>query len=200
MGGIREYPTPSPDDALEILINIISKTIEKMCPLKVIKINKLKEEWISQELIEQIKLKDELLTIAKRTQNILDWNRARRIRSESKLWVKNANGEYSKHQLKVNAKDSKKFWRNIQTIIPNQKRQTSITTLIDQSTKQYVTEDEVPDYINEYVLTVGSKMDTHRDAWIYPGHDVSPQFKLQLQLSLTVIGANPLSSYNTYFL
>ena len=62
--------TPSPDDAWEILINIISKTIEKMCPLKVIKINKLKEEWISQELLEQIKLKDELLTIAKRTENI----------------------------------------------------------------------------------------------------------------------------------
>ena len=63
--------TPSADDAWEILINIISKTIEKMCPLKVIKINKLKEEWISQELLEQIKLKDELLTIAKRTQKYL---------------------------------------------------------------------------------------------------------------------------------
>ena len=112
------------------------------------------------------------LPLLREHKNILDWNRARRIRNETKLWVKNAKAEYIKHQLEVNAKDSKKFWRNIQTISPNQKRQTSIITLIDQSTKQYIPEDEVPDYINEYFSTVGSKLDTHRDAWIYPGRDL----------------------------
>ena len=119
------------------------------------------------------------LPLLREHKNILDWNRARRIRNETKLWVKNAKAEYIKHQLEVNAKDSKKFWRNIQTISPNQKRQTSIITLIDQSTKQYIPKDEVPDYINEYFSMVGCKLDTHRDAWIYPGRDL-PQLDTHL--------------------
>ena len=63
------------------MLDIIEESIESFCPTKEIKIKKLKEEWVTQELLEFINDKDDLLRLAKRTNNNEDWNTARIARN-----------------------------------------------------------------------------------------------------------------------
>ena len=57
-------------------------SIDEICPLRNFKINKLKEPWISNELIEKIKDKDRAMKKAKKSKKDEDWKLAKRLRNE----------------------------------------------------------------------------------------------------------------------
>ena len=61
------------------LINVIKLYINEQCPLKEFRISNVKEPWITPELLEFIKDKDEALKKAKKTKF------ARRLDSSSKI-------------------------------------------------------------------------------------------------------------------
>ena len=103
----------SSEEAWNILKSKIEDVINLMCPIKNIRIKKFKEEWVTQELLGQIKLKDYLLQKAKKSNKPEDWIRARMLRNETKQWIKNAKAEYVQNQLQDNISDSKFFLRNI---------------------------------------------------------------------------------------
>ena len=56
-------------DKWDLFENIIRGTIDNMCPLKDFRIKQKKEPWISNELIELIKDKDNLLKRAKKSKD-----------------------------------------------------------------------------------------------------------------------------------
>ena len=47
------------------MLDIIEDSLESLCPIKVIKIKKLKKKWLLQELLELMNDKDDLLRLAK---------------------------------------------------------------------------------------------------------------------------------------
>ena len=63
------YNSSTPDQAWNILRTNIQNEIEIMCPIKDIKISKQKDPWITEEILELINDKNDLLNEAKRTQN-----------------------------------------------------------------------------------------------------------------------------------
>ena len=148
----------SPDLAWSIMKETIEGVIDRMCPLKLIKIKKVKKDWVSQELLEQITLKDHLLAKAKRTNKPEDWARARKIRNDTNLWAKKAKSEYIKKQLDNNLNDHKMFWRSIKNIIPNQKQQSQHISLIDEISNLTVPDELTANYINEHFATIGPKL------------------------------------------
>ena len=75
------YELDIPDLAWKYLLDIIETEIEKMCPLKEIKITKQKSKWISNDLLELINDKDDLLHLAKTTHPPDDWTAARIARN-----------------------------------------------------------------------------------------------------------------------
>ena len=160
----------SPDLAWSIMKETIEGVIDRMCPLKLIKIKKVKEDWVSQELLEQITLKDHLLAKAKRTNKPEDWARARKIRNDTNLWAKKAKSEYIKKQLDNNLNDHKKFWRSIKNIIPSQKQQSQHISLIDEISNLTVPDELTANYINEHFATIGPKLAQNFNAhWEYNG-------------------------------
>ena len=78
------------DEAWDYMLDIVEESIEFFCPTKEIKIKKLKEKWVTQELLEFINDKDDLLRLAKKTNNIDDWNTARIARNLVAGMVRNA--------------------------------------------------------------------------------------------------------------
>ena len=160
----------SPDLAWSIMKETIEGVIDRMCPLKLIKIKKVKEDWVSQELLEEITLKDHLLSKAKRTNKPEDWARARKIRNDSNLWAKKAKSEYIKNQLDNNLNDHKNLWRSIKNIIPNQTQQSQYISLIDEISNLTVPDELTANYINEHFATIGPKLAQHFNAhWEYNG-------------------------------
>ena len=73
--------------------------IDNMCPTKTFKINNLKDPWIMQEILENIRDNDRLLARAKHSNIPNDWIIARARRNEVKNIVKNAKSEFVKENL-----------------------------------------------------------------------------------------------------
>ena len=103
------YNVGNVNDSWSLLKNNILSVIDQICPVKTFKIKKLKDPWISQEILENIRDKDILLTRAKHTNNAEDWKRARDRRNEVRDIVKNAKSDFIKEDLNEHQNDSKKF-------------------------------------------------------------------------------------------
>ena len=96
-----------------------------MYPVKEIKINKLKEEWLTNELLEHIKFKDTLLDKANISNNQEDWERARRTRNQ------------------------------IKQVIPENKSPNTKIILKDSISGQTIYKNNTADYINNCFVSVG---------------------------------------------
>ena len=108
------------------MLDIVEESIEFFCPTKEIKIKKLKEKWVTQELLEFINDKDDLLRLAKRMNNIEDWNTARIARNLVAGMVRNAKKDYLQEEINQNHENPNKFWKAISKLLPDSKSSTPI--------------------------------------------------------------------------
>ena len=152
------YTLSSPDEAWDVYLDVLLSNLNPMCPIREIKIKKIKEEWLSYELLEHIKFKDELLTKAKRTNKPEDWEQARRIRNQTKTWIQQAKADYIKNKLEQSKGDHKKFWRTIKQVIPDNKSQSTELVLKDTTSGQTIPKNQTADYINNFFANVGSNL------------------------------------------
>ena len=142
----------------DVFENIIKDNIDRMCPLKHFKINQKKEPWITNELIEIIKDKDLLLKRARKRKDPELWKEAKRLRNQCTARLRNARAEFVKENLNNNLGDQKKFWKNIQEIIPSKKKsQKNSIKLIDKNTGQQVPEDKTTSFINDFFCKYRTK-------------------------------------------
>ena len=73
----------------------------------------MKEEWLPNEVLEQIKDKDYYLEKAKRTNDPDDWRIAQRLRNKVINLVRYAKADFIKSNLESFKHDPKKYWRTI---------------------------------------------------------------------------------------
>ena len=50
-----------PEKAWEEVFDVLHAVLDESCPIKEIKVKRVKEEWMRADLLEQIKLKDDLM-------------------------------------------------------------------------------------------------------------------------------------------
>ena len=141
-----------------------------MCPLKVFKIKKYKEIWVSDEMLEMIIEKDAALRKAKRTKNDHAWVIARRLRNNCLSKIRKAKSDFIKNEINENMSDSKKFWKQIKEIIPNSGTFQNKIILNDENTGQLIEENNTADYINDFFTNVGPKLARNLHMpWEYKG-------------------------------
>ena len=107
----------------------------RMCPIKKLRVNALREPWITNEAIEAIRDKDRLLRRAKRSGRAVDWEAARRATNQVGRDLENLRADYLKRQEEENKTDPKKFWKNITSIFPSKKGNPSKIWLKDPAKK-----------------------------------------------------------------
>ena len=88
------YASNNPDEAWNIMIKHITQTLDRYCPLKNIRIQNMKDPWLTNELLELIVDKDRLLETAKSTNNPNDWITARQATNRLKDLTKRAKSIY----------------------------------------------------------------------------------------------------------
>ena len=154
----------------DLLIKRIKTIIDQTCPLKRFKVKVTNKPWITLKLIEQIKDKDRALKKAKKTQKGDDWVHARRLRNDCLKAVRNAKSNFIKNELNTHAKDPKKFWENITSILPTNSKTNNLIKLKDQTTHEIICEEKTPQYINEFFSGIGDKLATKlNEPWSYKG-------------------------------
>ena len=159
-----------PNDVWDQIVRVISGCIDPLCPLKNFKIKNTKEPWVTPELLEFIKDKDKALRKAKKSKTNADWEIARRLRNQCLNRVRNCKSNFIKEQLNENFDDSKKFWNTIKKIVPDMKNKNDKFFLIDSTTNKNITQDELPDYINNFFADIGPNLAKKITGdWTYEG-------------------------------
>ena len=67
----------NPNKAWLSLISAVEKELDSTCPIRDMRIKKLKDDWVDNELLERIHHKDSLSKRDKKSRSGEDWARAR---------------------------------------------------------------------------------------------------------------------------
>ena len=138
-----------------ILLANIELEADKQCPLRNFRINSLKPDYITNELIEQMKDRDYFYRKAKRTKHEDDWRIAQRLRNQTNSNIRAAKADYIIEKLNEHEGDSPKFWRTIKSVFPSKKgsKRQNIIKLKDRGIE--IPHDDTADFINNYFLNIG---------------------------------------------
>ena len=143
----------------DIYLENITKKIDTLYSLKHYHINQQKESWINDELMHMIIEKDRLMLQAKITNTEMAWNIARQAKNRTKNCIQRAKTTYISETLEANNTNPKNFWRAINKILPNNKNKSTNKILLkDSQTHQTITDDNIPNYINDYFATIGPQL------------------------------------------
>ena len=155
--------------AWNIMLSNITTTIDSMCPLKHYRVAQAKEPWVTNEILEMIKDKDRLLRRAKNRNTVLDWILAKQARNNTNL--QRAKATFVQENLEQNQNNSKKFWQNINEILPNTKNKHSSKISLKDHNKKYISDDkEMANTMNNYFTTIGPSLASNmNDPWVYSG-------------------------------
>ena len=148
------YKILDPNIAWDYILKQFVPIIDNMCPIRVFKIRNYRPDWITTELLEQIKDRDYFYKKAKRTRNEDDWRIAKHLRNVTNANIRQARKEFVQGELRENSSDYKKFWKTIRSVIPNSKGNTRQDISLTHDDVK-LPKEEVATYINNYFVNIG---------------------------------------------
>ena len=159
------------DLAWDFYIEYIKVIIDDMCPLRNFKIKNMKDPWITNEILENIHDKDVLLKIAKRTNEQNDWVLARNARNTLNTDIKNLKADFIQENLETNQGDSKKFWKDVQTILPKKGKTDPRKYIIKNNLDEPIYDTiKAANFMNKYFVNVGPKLaQVFQSQWNFTG-------------------------------
>ena len=152
------YDCVDPSVCWDIMLKNITTVADRQCPLKKIKIKKIKLPWVNHGILETINDRGNALKPFERTKNPTDWTTYKRLRNEVKRGVREAREDFTVETLERTAGDHKKFWKVIQDLLPRSNSSCSTFTLIDQKDNSEVPSGQTTDFINSFFATIGQNL------------------------------------------
>ena len=160
----------SADEKWSEFENIARSCIDKMCPTKYFRIKQEKEPWITPQLIELIKDKDVALKRAKKSKDPNLWAEAKNIRNSCTRRLREARAEFISRNLENNLGNQKRFWKNIQDVLPNSKSKTGNIKLENKALGTPIEEKDTARFINDFFVNIGPNLAKHcNEPWSYKG-------------------------------
>ena len=114
------YDCDSPDVAWQFISDRIESSLDKMCPLRKFRIKNYRPDWMTKELIEQIKDRDFFYRKAKGDRDY--WNIAKYLRNVTNSNIRQAKKEFILAELRKNQNNAKKIWKVIRKSGPHWQR------------------------------------------------------------------------------
>ena len=199
-----------PNECWSYILNGIENELSIMCPLKTRVIRSSNEPWMNNGILEAIFDKDQAWRRAKKTGNMDDINRAKRLRNDVKDMIRNAKRNFIRDELENDVGSSKRFWEKINHILPARESGNTIR-LIDQTSEQPVEDNMLPSYINSFFTDIGPNLaNKFRDDWVddltvYEGEEIGDihideQYMEKLVKDINVHKASSVVNVSAYVL
>ena len=90
----------------------VNPIVDKICPIRTFNIKNYRPDWVTYELLEQIKDSDYFFSKARRTGDEDDWNIAKHLRNLINANIRQARMEFVITELENNESDYNKFLEN----------------------------------------------------------------------------------------
>ena len=152
------YNLRDPNLCWDIMENKIRMELNEVCPQKRYRVKEVVEQWVTNEILEEIKDKDGLLRRAKRTRDEGDWARAKLARNRVGRLVENARADYLREQQVEQGHDPKKFWKKVSEIVPKKKAKSGNIVMQEEGSDKEVRAEDLPNYINSFFSGIGPKL------------------------------------------
>ena len=149
------YQKNGPEEVWDVIHRNIIHVLDKMCPNRTFHIKNYRPEWMSKELIEQIKDRDYFYSKAKREGDEDSWNIARYLRNLTNSNIRQAKREFILDELKTHQDNSKKFWKVIKETIPTCRSKTKQDIILKVDGNE-IGRDKVAHSINDFFINVGN--------------------------------------------
>ena len=149
------YNMSDPENAWKFILKNITSVLDTICPVRTFKIKNYRPDWMTKELIEQIKDRDYFYKKAKSQGDEDAWNIAKYLRNLTNVNIRQAKRDFILEELNTHNDDPKKFWKVIHKVVPTKGlTQKSDILLKDDGVK--VTKGKVAQFINDYFINVGN--------------------------------------------
>ena len=106
------------DDFFHKLIEVINK----IAPLKTVRVKKTSGEWFDREIAEKLNLRDKLLNKFKSSCLNIDWEIYKETNNDVQRLIKYKKKKYFEEKLTVNIAKPKNLWQALKSLgLPNKK-------------------------------------------------------------------------------
>ena len=150
------YKLADPGQAWDVILDSLMPILNDMCPIRTFKIRNYRPDWITPELVEQIKDRDYFYKKAKREGDADSWNIAKHLRNVTNANIRQAKREYILNEMDNCKGDSRKFWHLIRTVIPSNKGSSRKDILLKDENGNKLNKKKVAEYINDYFINFGN--------------------------------------------
>ena len=157
------YNATCVDHAWDVLYSKILDELDLSCPFRTFKIPNYRPDWMSDELIENIKDRDYFYRKAKRTKDVDDWEIAKYLRNKTSRQIEQAKKNFICEALRTHKSDPKHFWRTINTVFPTKNKKNRDQILLKTVDNIPVKVEDTADHINTFFATVGKLSKTQKD-------------------------------------
>ena len=181
------YRLDNPDLLWDNMERKITQILDVMCPYKTYSVKETKEPWVTPEVLEQIKRKDEIWRAAKRSKDSRKMGEARKLRNKTTEYIRICKQNYIKNIVHENLTDQKKIWNEIGKLLPGGNKVDTIIDLVNQNNNNVIERDDTADYINRYFLNIGTDLAlNYNNPWSFFGPAINAELnKIKIDKKIT---------------
>ena len=152
------YNEPDVNRAWNFFVTSVLSILDIICPTRKSRYTNSRPPWITNELMELANDRDRAMKLAKREPLPENITKAKAIRNEAKIAFKSIREEYIKAKLDEFKDDPKKFWNELNNVIPgNRCKSNDVFNLLDTNSMA-LSNDVASTYVNNYFSTIGSTL------------------------------------------
>ena len=145
-----------PNECWDNMEKFLVSFLDKHCPLKTFRTKEKSPPWVTHDIIIMAKDRDRAWETARASDREVDWAVARQLRNWTNNTVKEAKAHYVKEELRTNASDPKKFWRNIKNVLPNPS--SNNINIVNSITNEVMPNDRQAQEINSFFAIIRTNL------------------------------------------
>ena len=145
------------DDMFSSWELLFNTALDSNCPWRVKRVARArKPPWLNSSVTKQLRERDRLLKIAKRSQNPVDWESYKAARNRAVSLLRRAKSQFFKTTLEHNKNNPRGIWKTIKSLIGVNKQQSIHRLRIDE--QNIVNNKEMAEAFNIHFSTIADKL------------------------------------------
>ena len=140
----------------DLVVDKINDILSIMCPMKHVYIRSNKSPWITPNIIYYINQRTRICKIFRKTGSPHMFELMKFLRNKVTTLIRNAKSVYIQENLHVSRNNPKKFWRILRSVFLGDGISNVDTDFIDPNTNSKISCENVPDFLNDFFVHIGS--------------------------------------------
>ena len=144
--------------AAEVFNKNVLDVLNVLAPVTKKRVRESNPQWVNEELLNSIKRRDYLKKVASRSKSETDWLNFKQQRNFVVHLKDRLKKQHFQSLIDENRDNSKKLWKTLNTLIPNDKKSNTTPHFLTDEGKEISDKKEIAETFNKFFSTVGSKL------------------------------------------